>query len=76
MIMAHLLYAQILLKKGDFVQLDLGVEKKIRDISLVQGPGGDYMDGDIEYSLDGENWTKLGVVEGTDTLIKRFRCKS
>ncbi|MDU4133915.1 MAG: beta-N-acetylglucosaminidase domain-containing protein, partial [Clostridium perfringens] len=50
------------IKKGDFVQLDLGVEKKIRDISLVQGPGGDYMDGDIEYSLDGETWTKLGIV--------------
>lgn len=64
------------IKKGDFVQLDLGVEKKIRDISLVQGPGGDYMDGDIEYSLDGENWTKLGAVEGTDTLIKDLDVKA
>ena len=34
------------------------------------------MDGDIEYSLDGENWTKLGVVEGTDTLIKDLDVKA
>ncbi len=64
------------IKKGDFVQLDFGVEKKIRDIKLVQGPGGDYIDGDIEYSLDGENWTKVGIVEGTDTLIKDLDVKA
>lgn len=64
------------IKKDDFVQLDLGTEKRIRDISLVQGPGGDYIDGDIEYSLDGENWTKVGTVEGTDTLIKDLDIKA
>ncbi|EGT3617289.1 LPXTG cell wall anchor domain-containing protein [Clostridium perfringens] len=64
------------IKKDDFVQLDLGTEKRIRDISLVQGPGGDYIDGDIEYSLDGENWTKVGIVEGTDTLIKDLDVKA
>lgn len=64
------------IKKDDFVQLDLGTEKRIRDISLVQGPGGDYIDGDIEYSLDGENWTKVGIVEGTDTLIKDLDIKA
>ncbi|MGG5461081.1 beta-N-acetylglucosaminidase domain-containing protein [Clostridium sp. B9] len=58
------------IKKDDFVQLDLGKVKHIRDINLVQGPGGDYIDGDIEYSVDGETWTKVGEVEGTDTLIK------
>lgn len=64
------------IKEGDFVQLDFGFEKKIRDISLVQGPGGDYMEGDIEYSLDGETWTKVGEVEGTNTLIKDLDLKA
>ncbi|MPQ43498.1 beta-N-acetylglucosaminidase domain-containing protein [Clostridium tarantellae] len=58
------------IKEGDFVQIDLGKVKHVRDINLVQGPGGDYIEGDIQYSVDGENWTNVGEVEGIDTLIK------
>ncbi|MDU1314083.1 MAG: beta-N-acetylglucosaminidase domain-containing protein [Clostridium septicum] len=58
------------IKENDFVQIDFGKVKNVRDISLIQGPGGDYINGNIEYSLDGESWTKVGEVQGTDTLIK------
>lgn len=58
------------IKLGEFVQLDYGKIKHIRDIHIVQGPGSDYLSGDIEYSVDGENWTNVGKVTQAETLIK------
>ncbi|MCE9653710.1 beta-N-acetylglucosaminidase domain-containing protein [Clostridium celatum] len=56
--------------EGEFVQLDYGKVKHVRDIRIVQGPGADILSGDVEYSVDGENWTKVGVITGPETLIK------
>ena len=56
--------------EGEFVQLDYGKVKYIRDVRIVQGPGADILSGNVEYSVDGENWNKIGEITGPETLIK------
>lgn len=47
--------------EGSYIQLDLGAEININNIYLLQGKtaNDNIVDGKIQYSLDGENWTDL-----------------
>ena len=56
---------------GGFIRVDLGEETLINDIKILQGNGSNYdcLIGDIEISLDGRSFTKIGEVEGLETLL-------
>ncbi|HFI0143924.1 TPA: beta-N-acetylglucosaminidase domain-containing protein [Streptococcus suis] len=50
-----------------WVQLDLGVEKPISKVRLVQGSRDKLSSGVLEYSLDGDSWTELARLTGDQT---------
>ncbi|NQJ21448.1 DUF4982 domain-containing protein [Streptococcus suis] len=50
-----------------WVQLDLGAEKPISKVRLVQGTGDKLAAGVIEYSSDSTNWTELARLTGEQT---------
>ncbi len=53
------------------IRIDLGEIKEIRDIHILQGnaENRDYMDGYVEYSIDGRNFERIGKLNGLDTTI-------
>lgn len=53
------------------IRIDLGEVQEIRDIHILQGNSAnrDYMDGYVEYSVDGRNFTRIGNLNGLDTTI-------
>jgi beta-N-acetylglucosaminidase./F5/8 type C domain. len=54
-----------------YVRVDYGAITKISDIKVLQGnaSNGDCMNGVIEYSLDGKNYTSLATLDGALTAL-------
>lgn len=58
------------IQEGDYIQIDLGKTMNVRDIRLLQGHDEDFINnGTLEYSVDGENWTKIDVKFGSNDII-------
>lgn len=58
------------IQEGDYVQIDLGKVMNIRDIRLLQGHDEDFINnGILEYSVDGEVWTKIDVKFGDNDIV-------
>ncbi|MGL4106953.1 beta-N-acetylglucosaminidase domain-containing protein [Clostridium sp. LP20] len=60
------------IEEGKYVTLDFGKTINIRDVKLVQGPGGDFINkGKISYSNDGTTWTDITEEFGeTEIVVK------
>ncbi len=56
---------------GGYVNIDLTEDTTVSAIRVLSGNthGGDSFDGHVEYSLDGENFTSAGKLNGTDSII-------
>lgn len=60
---------------GDYVELDLGEVKQVGYVSLHQGSAdtnGDtdmILDGRLEYSTDGQTWTKIGDYRNASVVV-------
>ncbi|MDU1314080.1 MAG: beta-N-acetylglucosaminidase domain-containing protein [Clostridium septicum] len=58
------------IQEGDYIQIDLGKVINVRDIRLLQGHDEDFTNnGILEYSVDGENWTKIDVAFGSNDIV-------
>jgi len=74
------------IEKGDYIGIDLVKPQKIESIFLqMDKTGQEYINkGQLEYSLDGENWTAIGeersdrgfTVEGLDIEARYVRYKA
>jgi hypothetical protein len=50
---------------GDYVGVDLGIRRPIRNVEFVLGQDGAVAQGVVEYSGDGTGWTPLATVSGS-----------
>ncbi len=63
-------------KAGDWYGLDFGTPTDIKEINLIMGgyrPEDYISKGQFEYSMDGENWTKVGQTQSTDKIHLTFQ---
>ncbi len=58
-------------QEGACVRIDLGAPVEVRDIRVLTGKpdGSDVMTGEVQYSLDGKTYTRLGALTGAGTVI-------
>ena len=54
-----------------FIRIDLGEEILLTDIKVLQGTGSNYdaLVGNVEVSLDGRTFTKIGEISGLEAIV-------